>query len=485
MLTPRLSAVVLLLGFGAIPVTPLDAAEALHYTFRPGETNAYRVQIEMTVEGGVLRYDGALLVAVRQVESESGIAVVGLRGNFPARSDPSNPQMPYRPPLMGPPVNLPPFAQLQVDAAGRVLAEAGDVSLPLQAGRLGAALFVALPTDGTEVNETRAQVAVPDDTPRPGMPWSPPYYDGAMFRRNTAASLQASQTTRVEVVSVTAEQAQLKWTAALQTALKFEGTPRLDAATEGEAVFDRQQGLMREIRFRYRETSASETVTRRSRLTFEARLLEGDERRAALERQAPRTPQTLTAADVRAALADLASRDDQRRTDALTKLQSDSFDSLPPELAEKAEALLDSRDDSVRWVAARIVAEAATAEQVPTLLRLMRPPESPMRANAIQALGRLKDPRAIDPLVEFVARGESERYAAIEALKMFGPEAEEAVLSLFEEKSLETRRAACQILEQVGTAASLDTLREAMLDPDRQLRDQASQAVGAIAARGP
>jgi hypothetical protein len=371
-----------------------------------------------------------------------------------------------------------------VDPTGRVLAEAGDVPLPLQAGRLGAALVVGLPAAEGQALELRTQVALPDDTPKPGLPWHPSYYEGPMFGRNPLASLQGSQTTHIQVAAMTDESARLTWTSELRSWLKFEGTPRLDAASEGEAVLDRQQGLLREIRFRYRETSASETVTRRSKLTFEARLLEGDERAAALNRHTPRTPQTLTVAEVRAALEDLTSRDDQRRAGAVAELQSDSFEPLPPDLAAKAEMLLDSRDESVRWVAARIVAEAATTEQVPALLRLMRQPESPARAPAIQALGRLKDPRAIEPLVEFVARGESERYAATEALKQFGPEAEAAVLGLFGERSLETRRAACQILEQLGTSISLDALREMMLDTDRQLRDLASQAVGAVAGRG-
>ena len=129
-------------------------------------------------------------------------------------------------------------------------------------------------------------------------------------------------------------------------------------------------------------------MTRRSRLAFEARLLEGDERLAALNRSAPRTPQTLTAADVRSALEALTSTDDERRGEAMARLQSDSFEPLPPDVAVTAEGLLDTRDESVRWVAARIVAEAATSEQVPTLLRLLRQPESPARAQAIHSAAK-------------------------------------------------------------------------------------------------
>jgi hypothetical protein len=467
----------------AVGASPAEADETLRYRFDPGETNVYRVQLEVTVEGGTVHHLGYVVVGAKRLEAETGQATLALRGNLPARTEQATPPVPYRPPVVGRNLGFPRYAEIEVDSTGRVLAEVGDVRLPLQAGDLGASLFWPLPDgEGTSV-ERVIEVSLPNDQPRPGMPWYPPHFDGPGYGRGGSGSFQAERKTRLEVTATTPQSAELRWTWGLRSQRRFEGSPQFEASGEGQAVLDRAQGLLREIRFNYRETNASENVTRRSRLGFEARLLEGDERLAALNRSAPRTPQTLTVADVRDALEALASKDDERRAEALAKLQSDSFEPLPPDIAVTAEGLLDSRDDSVRWVAARIVAEAATSEQVPTLLRLLRQPESPARAQAIQALGRLKDTRAIEPLVEFVARGESEGYAAIEALKQFDPEAEPAVLGLFAEKGLQTRRAACQILEQLGTARSLDTLREAMLDTDRQLRDLASQAVGAIAGR--
>ncbi len=462
-----------------IPAT----ADALRYAFRAGETNAYHVQMEVTAEGGVGLYDGHVILITHHVDGETGAAELQLRGNLPPRIESRSAPMPYRPPFMAPPMAFAPFAFMEIDATGRVLAEAGQVQLPHQAGGLGTALFVPLPPDGSGKLERQWPVTMPDERPRPGMPWNSGYPYGPASMREGLARMHGMLSHAVETASRDPQSAQITWHSTLRSLATFEGVPRLEAQGEGQAVFDREAGWLREIRFTWGESTTSETTTRRSKLAFTARLLRGEEKDAALALRAPRTSQTLTADEVRAALEDLNSPDHERRSLAMQRLQTDPMEPLPPGTVQRAAELLESRDDSVRWAAGRVVTQAASTQEVPVLLRLLKMPDSPTRQPAIEALGRLGDRRAIEPLVGFIARGENERYAAIEALKQLGPEAEEPVLRLFVEKNLETRRAACQILEMVGSSRSLETLRGVMLDPDRQLRDQASQAVGAIVAR--
>jgi hypothetical protein len=462
----------------------LRADESLRYTFRTEVTNAYEVRIETTVEVGTVTHEGVVVLIPRRPGSE-GSATLGLQGSLASR----NARPPMHNPMMmpgavvPPVISLPPHAEIEVSPRGGILSGVANPLIPLQAGDLGSLLFLPLPTEAGQGFEVTREVQIPDPSPRAGVPWRPPYYDGSGYNRGSQASLSATRSLVVRATAVTAATAALEWKSELRSLRLFEGKAAVEGTWEGTATLDRQKGLLQSVRFSYRESSAGETVTRRSRLTFEARLLAAAELEAAVARTRPRTPGTLTVAQVRTALEDLASANPEKRNHGVEALQTGDWEPLPPEVLALAEKALETADDSVRWAAGRVVSVAATPAQVPTLLRLLRQTESGARQPAIEALGRLKDPRAIEPLVEMIARGDNERYGAIQALTGFGPEAEEPVLGLFQEKNLETRRAACQILGTAGTARSLETLRAAMLDPDRQLRDVASQAVGEIMAR--
>lgn len=485
--SPRIGAAALL-GL-ALPLAALAAADPLRYRFHPDTTNVYQVRIETTSETGTVKHEGQVMLVTRRVTPD-GAATFALQGRLAIPQGHSLPTM-YHPMMqpgtaVPPYIALPPFAEIEVDPSGRVLSEAGSVPIPLQAGRLGALLFVPLPPNPDRSLKTTSEVEVPDFTPRQGMPWRPPYYDGMGYNRGGGgATLTALRTGHVTATNIAPASAGLVWTTTLDSLRQFEGHSSVSAVSEGTATLDREKGWLTAVRLTHRESSASETVTRRSRLTFEARLLAGAELETAITRARPQTADTLTPDQVRAALDDLTSTDPEKRARAANSLQAGNWDSLPPGLVARAEELLQTTDDAARWAATRVLTSGATSAQVPTLLRLLREQDSGNRQPSIEALGRLKDSRAVEPLVGMIARGDNDRYAATQALTGFGAEAEDAVLSLFQEKNLETRRAACQILGGCGTAKSLEILRNCMLDPDRQLRDAASQAVGEIASRQP
>jgi len=117
------------------------------------------------------------------------------------------------------------------------------------------------------------------------------------------------------------------------------------------------------------------------------------------------------------------------------------------------------------------------------LLRLLKTGESSASWAAIRGLGRLKDPRAIEPLVQSVAAGDSEAHMAATALENFGPAAEDPVLGLLKEKHSATKRAACGILRKIGTQKSLGPLKELIGDADSFLSSTAAEAVRAIQSR--
>ena len=106
-------------------------------------------------------------------------------------------------------------------------------------------------------------------------------------------------------------------------------------------------------------------------------------------------------------------------------------------------------------------------------------------------MGRLKDPRAIEPLVNLLATGQSDQpyyrpaleSAAAEALLRLGGSAEPAVLALLKEKNVETRIQACNILKQIGTKKSLGTLKDQTLNPSKELSEAAAEACRSIQSR--
>ena len=138
------------------------------------------------------------------------------------------------------------------------------------------------------------------------------------------------------------------------------------------------------------------------------------------------------------------------------------------------------------WTAFR-----AVREQLPLLIKGLNEPDASTRATVAKGLGRLKDPRAIEPLANLLATGQSDpNYyrpardnAASEALIRIGGAAEPAVLALLKEKNLETRIQACNILKQIGTKKSLGPLKDTTLNPSKEVSEAAAEACRSIQAR--
>jgi len=182
--------------------------------------------------------------------------------------------------------------------------------------------------------------------------------------------------------------------------------------------------------------------------------------------------------------ADLKSADLATRHAAAARLSRADLESPSTELVQLVASLCSDTDQGIRQSVAMFLKTYATTNEVPLLLKLLKDSDWSARQNAIKALCRLRDERAIEPLTDEVARGPSGvEQDACTALVSIGAPAEPAVLELFKERSTETRRQACRILQQIGTSKSLEPLQSLVGDPDQSLSQMAGEAIRAIKQR--
>jgi HEAT repeat protein len=190
-----------------------------------------------------------------------------------------------------------------------------------------------------------------------------------------------------------------------------------------------------------------------------------------------------TADELQKLMADLKSADIGTRRSAAGRLSKAELDSSSPDLLERMASLSTDGDNSIRQSVASFLNTYGTTNQVPSLLKLLKDSDWMAHQTAIKALGRIKDERAIEPLTHDVARGGSSVQDASSALIRIGSPAEKAVLQLLNEGSIETRRHACRILQQIGTSKSIEPLQDLVGDPDQSLSQTAVEAIRAIEYR--
>jgi HEAT repeat protein len=134
----------------------------------------------------------------------------------------------------------------------------------------------------------------------------------------------------------------------------------------------------------------------------------------------------------------------------------------------------------VRETAAEALAACATNENLPALLELLDSDSTMVRHYAVQALGRLISPAAIDRLVALLAKGDS---SAVSALTQIGPAVEPAMLKLFSQGDRAVRQSALQVLTQVGTAKSLPVLEKYRNNADPLTKALVESAIQLIRLR--
>ncbi len=130
--------------------------------------------------------------------------------------------------------------------------------------------------------------------------------------------------------------------------------------------------------------------------------------------------------EVQAILSELRDVNKARRRTAVMKLGMVGGDQALRELI----GIVDNRQEDliVRGRAALMLGKIKDDRAVPPLIRALDAPGFLTPYNAAQALGKIGDPRAIDALLSFVgSSNDKTRAAAVEALRQLGYEVEVAM----------------------------------------------------------
>jgi HEAT repeat protein len=160
------------------------------------------------------------------------------------------------------------------------------------------------------------------------------------------------------------------------------------------------------------------------------------------------------------ALADLKSADAKRRQDAARRLEKMPVDNeRRKEVAQALEALLeDTAPGGGPDLAAKALVVWATKDNVPALIKALDHQSAGVRHPALEALGKLKDERSVEPVARRLTQG-ADRTQAVKALQALGPPAEKEALKYLQAQDKAVRIAACHVLQEVGTKASVPALQ--------------------------
>jgi HEAT repeat protein len=189
-------------------------------------------------------------------------------------------------------------------------------------------------------------------------------------------------------------------------------------------------------------------------------------------------------ADLGVILEDLRSADSgarQRAAERLAKTKPD--ESRRAEVAEALAARLKDNHGGTHEAAARALVGWATTAQVPALLDVLDDDSGAVREAALEALGNLKDPRAVAPVTLRLLLPQDRKNAG-KALQNLGSMAEKEVLKHLDDTDADLRVEVCRILKRIGTresVAPLEALREK--DKERRVRVAATEALATVTSR--
>ncbi len=184
---------------------------------------------------------------------------------------------------------------------------------------------------------------------------------------------------------------------------------------------------------------------------------------------------------------DLRSSSMNLRMQAFHRLRSVKPGPHQKEVADALVSLLDSREPFAPKEASDALEVWAMPEHVPAILQYLKKEEPLGHGGAVKALGRFKDPQALEQLLEMLGNFFDKKNAA-EAIKGYGSSAEKAVLARFTSEDEETIGLLCEILREIGTKESVPTLQQAAAQGQQKhwhrVPERARDAINAIQRRG-
>jgi serine/threonine protein kinase len=454
----------------------------LRYQWKPATAYGYSVTVEATADDYIEIISGTVNYNVRSVD-----------GDKATLSSMSHLGSPFRRPRPGKtlPMSFPssfgnfwrtgPYdfspREIQVDSSGRILSQSGGNStLPQALGDVERLIFEPLSPSGAKRWEANSDCAI---TLTKFLPMAP----GSSFGREQETILSAHEHATYEVAATTGNTIQIRKRYDLQTQEKLGGQPRAQLTGEGTITFDTALNLPRAMEFQGTFSEATENMTRRTPVKLSYKLLDGAERGASSASATNNIHRTeLTASEVRSLLADLQSSSVARRHSALHRLAAAKPIEPRGEVARALTASLNDSDWAAREAAARALGVWGTADAVPPLMTLVGDSQFSVRWAAMDALANLKDSRAIAPVAARLAN-RTDSMRAVQALKSFGPAAEDSVIEVLQSKDEDARQSACRVLEEIGTAKSLPLLSSIARGADGITTMLARQAISAIEGR--
>jgi serine/threonine-protein kinase len=480
-----------------------DAGPAsLRYGWKKGEKYIYWVQFTADRGDGLEAAQGSCSYQVGSAGPE-GYSLTYTGMFFATRNSPHGVPVPagfLTPTLFGrfAGIGLPGMfhqGKITIDPVGNCQGAGGQDHLPVVLGNLAQLVIEPLSPEGKKTWKARSFRTLSEmNTGFGGMPFEIPKIRPAplplphppvgLRGQERMTGLAAEEHAVYTVESATANTAVIRKEYELATQDRVNQIPRVEIRGEGRITFDLNKGVPRALQFKATLTESTGRGTQRTPLTLNYKLLEGEELKKFLnpppQPKIERKP--LSAEELTRALNDLRSDEPARRREAAQRLEQAKPKARRSEAADALAALLGDKDGATRYAAARALAVWAVRATVPALIRMLADQDYFIRQAALDALERLKDPRAAQAVARRLPEL-SDRGKATKVLQAMGPAAAEAVARYLPHEDLWTRYEACKILKTIGTKAQVPALQQAGKDQNPLVAGAAKEAIQAIAQR--
>jgi hypothetical protein len=159
-------------------------------------------------------------------------------------------------------------------------------------------------------------------------------------------------------------------------------------------------------------------------------------------------------------LAQLQSIDREKRLSGAWDIMGRKVGPRRDEVRKAVGMLLDDPDGEAQKRALRVLGRWGIAEDIPLIAKFTRDRDQTVRADALNALGELKQIDGIPAIIDRF-RDKEDRSIAAAALKTFGKSAAMDVATLLNDPDEDIGLEAARVLEQIGTQESIPMLRKA------------------------
>lgn len=446
----------------------------------------------------------ALITVTIDPQKVSGELVrIRTSGNFRTKRESNNRQ---RPMFSFPNMTFN-SGSLNVDAYGNVDSFDAQNQLPFLAGPMALLTVHQFDPSGRRswTVRKRIKVTVQRDTSPFGRMRIPaprrPRFGGRIrdpFAPETIKEFEAQEVHQYRIVSDSDDKVVLEKTFTLTT-LDNDEAPYFRITGQGEVVFSRKLGLIESFEFdhHYEKNDAKETV----RIPVEIMVVRQASAVVAQRKRESAIAQAKIEHDNAVKAANKAVVPVDEQLDALLKTIADenakgsyasSLGSLAklsivPERQSEVEALLVDLLESKQYLTVRsaldVLAKWGTSNCVPAVIAQLKHSMFPVVQSAVKTLGALGDEQAVAPLLETLRKNRLARHDAKGALAKLGKPAEEPVIAMLFETDLQVFHAACDILKEVGGAASVEPLEEITHGKDFSRKSYAGRALSSIKSR--